>query len=76
MTTDETMGAPPESYTGEQIDSIQIIGGRMSFQREVKILLKDGNHITIKANMNISGWGIVPHMSVQRGKWGRIPNKP
>lgn len=76
MSTEETMTRPQEIYTGDQVDSIKIEGTMTVFQ-EVRILLKDGSHITMRAKMYVSEHGIVPHIMAERGKWFREPsNKP
>lgn len=73
MSTEESTGKPPEEYAGDQIDSIQITGGTKVFE-EVKILLNDGNHITMRAKMDISEHRIVPWIIAERGHWFRGPS--
>jgi len=71
MEQDETNTIPYESYTGDQIDSIDIIGSKEAAQ-EIKIFLKDNNCITILARMGMTETGITPRIVIERGKWGRV----
>jgi len=71
MNTEEAMTKPLETYTGNEIDSIEIEGAIKVLQA-VKILLKNGNYITMQAKMDISEHRIVPHIVAERGKWARM----
>ena len=67
---EESMGKPPEKYVGDEIEEIIIDGGKQVF-REVKILLKNGTHITLNARLDIDVYSIIPQIIAIRGMRGR-----
>lgn len=68
MAEQEEATIKPEKYLGSEIEEIVIEGGEKIF-REVRILLKSGIHISLRARLDVSAGGIRPDIVASRGKW-------
>ena len=64
----EALGSPHEKYGGEEIEEIIIEGGKRVLQ-EVRILFKDNKHISLRAELDLSSYGILPRIIADRGHW-------
>ena len=74
MALEESINGPkPEKYQGSEIEEIIIEGETMIF-REVRVLLKNGSHITLNPGLNLSQFAIKPQIIASRGKWAKIPS--
>ena len=73
MATEETTAKKPEMYKGNEIEEI-VFGGGTAILTEVKILLKNGVHITLRPKMYLSEYRIIPEILASRGHWGRPIN--
>jgi len=71
----ECASCPPERYSGDEIDHVEITGA-LSVLQTVDLCLKNGKSIRMSAEMLVCPQRIVPHIRASRGSWGRISNQP
>ena len=71
MSQEEASGSKPEKYLGDEIE-VRIEGGKLIL-RTVVIQLKNHEHITIRAQLDSSIYGIRPVMAASRGMWAKGP---